>query len=347
MMLVVSSMMFVVANRLEPWETHEVDAALPIYYPADLPLQLEDIIPNAHTLDLRRKGGGIVAREQLTLDGKPVAYGEKTDRTLDALASILYAAAEEHAGAHHRGNGKYIVRATYAKPRTGPNPKPRDFDFQVGDSEETTDAAHRSDLLAEMRADRRVLTGEISNLLDKTIRMAGVVATTVEGLANAFANITERERTHAREGLEQQMMREESDRSARRERMAFQLFGPMLKQLMAGKAAMGLPPATDTSTPLATKARAFASSLSPQQLDDAARHLGEGARERFGELLEATDDATVLAFGAWLFAKDTEAIMQASAGFEQRQSDLAETLYADIIAAAQRKDESPGAELLG
>ena len=339
--------LFFVANPREPWETRGVDATLPSYYPADLPLQLEDIIPNAHTLDLRRKGGGIVAREQLTVDGKPVAHGEKTDRSLDALASLLYAAAETHANEHHRGNGRYLVRATYAKPRTGPAPRSRDFDFQVGDTEETTEASHRSDLLSEMRVDRRALTSDISNLLDRCIRMAGVVSQTAESLANAFANIADRERAHAREGLEQQMMREESDRSARRERMAFQLFGPMLKQLMAGKAAMGLAAAPEAGTPLAVKARAFASSLSTQQLDDAARHLGEGARERFAELLEATDDATVLAFGAWLFAKDTEAIMQASAGFEQRQSDLAEVLYADIIAAAQKKDEGLGAELLG
>lgn len=309
------------------------------YYPSDLPLQLADLLTSAHTIDVRRvgKGGSTIHREHLTCDGKVVQHDGRSDLSDEQLAAICYNAAEAHADAHHKGSGRYRLTLTYAKPPRGFPTKARSIEFQVGDAEETTDANVRSDLLAQMVNLWKLMGQEHIHLIRETTKLASVVSTMVGSLATANAALTERERAIARESEEGKMVREQSERSERRERMVMKMVMPLVQGLMAGKAAFGIAgaPATSSYSALVSNARALGSSMTPEQLAAAGRIFGAGATERLAELRDSTIDADVLAFGLWLFEQPIEVTLSFYEQLSDEQRVAAERLQSMIVAASQ------------
>lgn len=323
------------------------------FYPAELPADIDDIITGAHTLDVRRmqKGNRIVHRVQLTIEGKAVAHGQRTDRATVDIASEIWAKASDDANNLPRQSCRYRITATYAAPARGTSAEPRSFEMQVGDSFEADERTQRQDFLSELRAERRELWTNHMTLMRETTRIAQTVGTIANGLAEAIGKLAERERELNESGLEREALRNANENDRQKMQMLQKTMAQVLAMMKARGVKLpgsGAEPAAPAESPAPTQthrivgiARTFGRSLSAAQKALARTRFGSSRLEDFAEV-DAPEE--VMQVCAWLYNQNQSDTLAVYDTLSQSQGELAAELQEWAVAESAKSGDVDDAE---
>lgn len=272
------------------------------YYPADLALEIANIVTGAHTLDCSRMLGKrpkIVHREHLTADGQQCPHGKHPDATDEQLAAAIWSKLEDDANKHCKGFAKYKITAHYSKPARGTTAESQSFELEVGDPPLRSEAdEQRSDFTAELRQAHKDRHKEYIELSREMTALAKAIGTMATGLASAWNNVHERESHSKEHALELKIL--ENEREGERERMRLLQTSvvPML-QMLRGKGVLALGDGDADKPEIVRVSRKLGRSLTAEQLDTANRTLGA---DRLRELASVDNESDALGILAWLIA---------------------------------------------
>ena len=245
---------------------------LPGYFPTELAAGLDAALDSATTVELRRVRPGkgkLVLRSRLTIDGRDVIHGSRTDRSCEDIAAECYAHAEGDADSECSGNAVYKITLLYAKPPRGITRGPEHLELRIGHILDAPEQAQRFDFCNMLLSDRKELFAQHLALMRTTTTLAASVAIAVEKLAGAFTELhaKQSEVASATEVTAYAKIQAEKD-ATRFEAMKSLVseFAPMIRQQL------GLPEAEPVPEIVAL-ARKLALSMRPDQIAIAKRDI--------------------------------------------------------------------------
>lgn len=294
-----------------------MDVGLP---PTDLTLEIANLpVTGAHTLDVLRGGpkGRIVGRVQLTVGTEPTPHGERPDMADDLIADQLWSIATRDCESLKREHGKYVVKASYTKGRSGPAPEPRTFELVVGDPATTTEKEQRLDLIAEMRNERRVMFEQVVASAGAIAKLAAAFTGMVSSVADAIGSLSQREREAAQGGLESKIL--DNERESERERMRlFQSVAVPLLGKLAGAASGEI--AGAAAPAIVGLCRKLGATFTEEQLANAMRIFGA---DRLREMAKVQHEGEAYDVVAWLYSQPGEKIIAIYNALSDEQVPLA------------------------